>query len=46
MDYILEQRVIENKDWATILFVVCFMALIAVTKTFFEARFNEFLKLL
>lgn len=45
MEYILEQRVIENKDWATILFVVCFI-LIAVTKTFFEARFNEFLKLL
>ena len=45
MDYILGQRVIENKDWATILFVLCFI-LIAITKTFFEARFNDFLKLI
>lgn len=44
MDYILEQRILDNKDWATVLFVLSF-ALIAVTKTFFEARFNEFLKL-
>ncbi len=44
MDYILEQRVIDNKDWATVLFVLCFV-LIVVTKTFFEVRFNEFLKL-
>ena len=41
----LNTRIIENNDWATILFVLCFI-LIAVTKTFFEARFNEFLKLL
>ncbi|MDD2985426.1 DUF4271 domain-containing protein [Flavobacterium sp.] len=45
MDYILGQRVIENNDWATILFVLCFI-LIAITKTFFEARFNDFLKLI
>lgn len=44
MDYILENRIVDSKDWATVLFVLCF-ALIAVTKTFFEARFNEFLKL-
>ncbi|HRE77573.1 MAG TPA: DUF4271 domain-containing protein [Flavobacterium sp.] len=44
MDYILEQRILDSKDWATVLFVLSF-ALIAVTKTFFEARFNEFLKL-
>ena len=44
MDYFLEQRIIDSKDWATVLFVLSF-ALIAVTKTFFEARFNEFLKL-
>lgn len=44
MDYILEQRIIDNKDWATVLFVLCFV-LIVVTKTFFEVRFNEFLKL-
>lgn len=45
MDYNLEQRLLENKDWATILFVLCFV-LIAATKTFFEVRFNEFLKLM
>jgi len=44
MDYILDQRIMDSKDWATVLFVLSF-ALIAVTKTFFEARFNEFLKL-
>lgn len=44
MEYILEQRIIDNKDWATVLFVLCFV-LIVVTKTFFEVRFNEFLKL-
>lgn len=45
MDFILEHRNWLSKDWATILFVVSF-ALIAITKTFFEVRFNEFLKLL
>jgi hypothetical protein len=45
MDYILANRVVENKDWATILFVLCFI-LIAITKTFFEARFNDFMKLI
>lgn len=41
----LEERIIESKDWATILFVLCFV-IIVVTKTFFETRFNEFLNLL
>lgn len=45
MDAILQERVIENKDWATVLFVVCFV-LIAVTKTTFESRFSDFSKLL
>lgn len=45
MDYILEQRILDSKDWATVLFVLSFV-LIAVTKTFFEVRFNEFLKLI
>lgn len=44
MEYILENRIVDSKDWATVLFVLSF-ALIAVTKTFFEVRFNEFLKL-
>jgi len=42
---IFHTRVIENKDWATILFVVAF-ALIALTKSIFETRFNDFLKLI
>ncbi|RXR35408.1 DUF4271 domain-containing protein [Flavobacterium piscinae] len=44
MDFSLEQRILDSKDWATVLFVLCFV-LIALTKTFFEVRFNEFLKL-
>lgn len=44
MDFTLEQRILDSKDWATVLFVLSFV-LIAVTKTFFEVRFNEFLKL-
>lgn len=45
MEILFQERIIETKDWATVLFVLCFI-LIAITKTFFEARFNEFLKLL
>ena len=41
----LEERIIESKDWATILFVVSFVVIV-VAKTFFETRFNEFLKLI
>ncbi|AWI24817.1 DUF4271 domain-containing protein [Flavobacterium pallidum] len=39
------ERIIENKDWATILFVVCFV-LIAVAKSVFEGRFTDFSKLI
>ena len=45
VETILHPRVIENKDWATLLFVFTFV-LIAVTKTVFESRFNEFLRIL
>ncbi len=45
MDYILEPRIIESKDWATVLFVLC-LVLVVVTKTFFEARFSEFIRLI
>jgi hypothetical protein len=41
----LHLRVIENKDWATILFVISF-ATIAITKSAFENRFTDFAKLL
>ena len=39
------ERLIENKDWATVLFVFSF-AVIAVTKATFEARFADFSKLI
>lgn len=40
----LQQRIIENKDWATLLFLLCFVV-IAIIKSLFEVQFNEFLKL-
>ncbi len=40
----LQERIIENKDWATYLFITCFVV-IAVIKTLFETQFNDFLKL-
>ncbi|AWA29008.1 DUF4271 domain-containing protein [Flavobacterium magnum] len=39
------ERIIENKDWATVLFVVC-LVLIAVAKSVFEGRFSDFSKLI
>jgi hypothetical protein len=45
MEILFQERILASKDWATVLFVLCFI-LIAITKTFFEARFSEFLKLL
>jgi hypothetical protein len=41
----LQPRILENKDWATLLFVVAF-ALVAVTKSTYETRFSEFSKLI
>lgn len=40
----LQERIIENKDWATILFVLC-VGIIAVNKTISSVRFNEFIRL-
>lgn len=45
IDTVLHFRVVENKDWATILFVISF-ATIAFTKSAFENRFAEFAKLI
>ncbi len=42
---IFNPRIIENKDWATILFVSGF-ALIAIVKNVFETRFNDFMNLI
>ncbi|MFH6945920.1 DUF4271 domain-containing protein [Flavobacterium sp. FlaQc-50] len=41
----LHPRIIENKDWATLLFVLAF-ALVAITKSAYESRFSEFSKLI
>jgi len=45
IDLVLQPRVFEPKDWATYLFIFSFI-LIAITKTAFEGRFSEFLKIL
>lgn len=44
MDLVLNERIVGGKDWATVLFILCF-ALIAVNRTVFETRFAEFVKL-
>lgn len=44
MDLVLNERATSGKDWATILFVLCFV-LMAVNRAVFELRFNEFVKL-
>ena len=44
MDLVFSERITGGKDWATILFVLCF-ALIALNRTMFETRFSEFVKL-
>lgn len=41
----LHQRVLENKDWATILFMAS-IALIVITKTSFESRFLDYSRLI
>ena len=42
---ILQERIVENKDWITSLFLIAFV-LIAVAKTGFENRFNDFFRLI
>jgi hypothetical protein len=41
----LHERILESKDWATILFITS-LALIALTKTVFESRFSDFIRLM
>lgn len=40
----LSERILVNKDWATVLFVLA-IAIIALNKSVFSVRFNEFIKL-
>ena len=45
IETILHPRITENKDWATLLFVLSF-AIIAITKSVFENRFGDFANLI
>jgi hypothetical protein len=45
IENVLHPRIIENKDWATALFIFSFV-LIAVAKSLFENRFVEFSRLI
>jgi hypothetical protein len=45
MEHVLHPRIVENKDWATALFVFS-LVLIALSKSLFENRFSEFIKLI
>jgi hypothetical protein len=45
IETVLQPRILEPRDWATYLFVFSFI-LIAITKTAFEGRFSEFLRIL
>ena len=45
MEQLLHPRIVENKDWATALFLFS-LVLIALSKSLFENRFSEFIKLI
>jgi hypothetical protein len=45
IEIVLQPRIIGTQDWATIIFVVLF-AIIAVVKSVFENRFQDFMKLI
>ena len=45
IENLLLPRITENKDWATVLFVLSF-AIIAITKSVFENRFGDFANLI
>ncbi|MFB0909806.1 MAG: DUF4271 domain-containing protein [Flavobacterium sp.] len=45
IEHVLHPRIIESKDWATVLFVLAF-AIIAVTKSVYENRFGDFMNLI
>lgn len=45
IEQVLHPRIVENKDWATALFLFS-LVLIALSKSLFENRFSEFIKLI
>ncbi|HEY0091781.1 MAG TPA: DUF4271 domain-containing protein, partial [Flavobacterium sp.] len=44
-EHFLTPRLIENKDWATGLFLICFV-LIALARNTFEKKFGDFARLI
>ena len=44
-NYELLPRIVENKDWITLVFIFA-IALVTITKAVFEKRFNDFVNLL
>jgi hypothetical protein len=45
IEHLLHPRITENKDWATLLFVLSFL-IIALNKSVFENRFGDFINLI
>lgn len=41
----LHDRITESKDWATVVFIIAFI-LIAITRTAFDKRFSDFIRLI
>jgi len=44
-EHVLHPRIIETRDWATVLFVVALL-LVAITKSVFENRFSDYIRLI
>jgi hypothetical protein len=44
-EHVLHPRIIENKDWVTLVFIMAF-GIIALTKSVYENRFADFVKLI
>jgi hypothetical protein len=44
-EHILHPRIVENKDWVTLVFILAF-GIIALTKSVYENRFGDFIKLI
>jgi hypothetical protein len=44
-EHVLHPRIVENKDWVTLVFIMAF-GIIALTKSVYENRFEDFVKLI
>ncbi len=45
IEHVLHPRIIENKDWATLVFILAF-GIVALTKSVYENRFEDFARLI